>query len=67
MVLLWDLPGATIGGTSAGTANVISGNGNGDGLGHGIGGYGDGISIGATCLIEGNLIGTDVTGEHRRR
>ncbi len=45
-----DATGATIGGTTAGTANVISGNG------------GDGIDAETPCLVEGNLIGTDVTG-----
>ena len=42
--------GATIGGTSAGDANVISGNG-----------Y-IGVFIDNPCLVEGNLIGTDRTG-----
>jgi hypothetical protein len=42
--------GATIGGASAGTGNLISGN------------EGDGLSINASCLVEGNLIGTDITG-----
>ena len=40
-------PGATIGGTSAGAANIISGNAN------------DGVDIEASCLVEGNLIGTN--------
>ena len=44
-------PGATIGGTSAGAGNVISGNG-----GNGV--YLDSSSI----LVEGNLIGTDAAG-----
>jgi hypothetical protein len=40
-----------IGGTTAGARNLISGNG------------GDGITIfGSMCLVEGNYIGTDVTG-----
>ncbi len=43
-------PGATIGGTSAGAANVISGNGT------------NGIDLGASCVVEGNRIGTDTTG-----
>ena len=44
-------PGATIGGTASGDANVISGNGF------------DGIDIVATdCLVEGNEIGTDAGG-----
>ena len=43
-------PGGTIGGTSAGAANVISGNGT----------YG--LYIGAACLVEGNLIGTNAAG-----
>jgi hypothetical protein len=42
--------GTTIGGTTVGTANVISGNG------------GDGIDLGASSLVEGNRIGTDLTG-----
>ncbi len=43
--------GATIGGTSAGAGNVISGN------------VRDGIEIdGAPCLVEGNMIGTDRSG-----
>jgi hypothetical protein len=42
--------GATIGGTTDGTANVVSGNG------------GDGIDAEASCLVLGNLIGTDLTG-----
>ncbi len=43
-------PGATIGGSTSAAANVISGNGG-------------GIEIQASCLVEGNLIGTDKTGE----
>ena len=42
-------PGATIRGTSAAAANVVSGNG-------------DGIDITAFCVVEGNVIGTDKTG-----
>ena len=43
--------GATIGGTAAAAANLISGN------------YGEDVNIEATsCLVEGNLIGTDETG-----
>jgi hypothetical protein len=42
--------GATIGGTTSGAANVISGN------------TYDGIVIGVSCLVEGNEIGTDATG-----
>ena len=43
--------GATIGGSAAGAANVISNN------------ESDGIEIeGASCLVEGNRIGTDLTG-----
>ena len=43
--------GATIGGSASGDANVISGNGF------------EGISLGgASCLVEGNRIGTDLTG-----
>jgi hypothetical protein len=45
-----DEAGATIGGTTAGSANVISGNSE------------DGIYLDASCLVEGNLIGTDKTG-----
>ena len=44
--------GTTIGGTSAGAGNLISGN------------TGDGVGIGGSDnLVEGNRIGTDVTGE----
>jgi hypothetical protein len=42
--------GATIGGTSSAAANIISGNGS------------NGIDVEASCLVEGNLIGTDSTG-----
>ena len=43
--------GVTIGGTSAGAANIISGN------------TGDGVDIyGSNCLVEGNLIGTNAAG-----
>ncbi len=42
---------ATIGGSAAGTGNVISGN------------LKDGIDIEASCLVEGNLIGTDMLGD----
>ena len=42
-------PGATIGGTSAGSTNVISGNGG-------------GIGVNASCLVEGNEIGTNLAG-----
>jgi hypothetical protein len=42
--------GATIGGTSAAATNVVSGNGI------------DGINVETSCLVEGNLMGTDVTG-----
>ena len=45
-----DSPGATIGGTAAGAANIISGNGS----------YG--VDIEASCLVEGNLIGTNQAG-----
>jgi titin len=48
-------PGAVIGGTTNGAGNVISGNGSGIRL---VGNVGTG-----TALIEGNLIGTDVTGK----
>ena len=50
--ILVQAPGNTIGGTAAGAANVISGNGS-SGV-HSLGGAHD--------LIEGNLIGTDSTG-----
>ena len=40
----------TIGGTAAGAGNVISGN------------AGDGLALGPASLVEGNFIGTDVTG-----
>jgi parallel beta-helix repeat protein len=42
--------GTTIGGTTAGAANVISGNING------------GLALGRACVVEGNRIGTDSTG-----
>jgi hypothetical protein len=43
--------GASLGGTSAGASNLISGNGS------------DGVDINApSCLIEGNQIGTNLTG-----
>ena len=42
--------GSTIGGTTAETGNIISGN------------TSDGIDIEAQCLVEGNLIGTDEDG-----
>jgi hypothetical protein len=45
-----EVPGATIGGTTAGSTNVISGNGI------------DGIYVGASCLVEGNDIGTNAAG-----
>jgi hypothetical protein len=43
-------PGATIGGTVAGSLNVVSGNGN------------DGIRLNAPCLVEGNYVGTNGAG-----
>ena len=43
-------PGATIGGSTVGAANVISGN------------LGDGIDIDEPCLVEGNDVGADRTG-----
>ena len=53
-----DATGATVGGTSTGTSNLISGNG-GAGLGNG----GVGVHIVAqSCLVEGNLIGTNLAG-----
>jgi hypothetical protein len=42
---------ATIGGTTAGAGNVISGN------------LGAGINAGDNSVVQGNLIGTDATGE----
>ena len=49
----------TIGGTAAGAGNLISGN-----SGEGVGSYGTGVYLfGASDnLVEGNLIGTDITG-----
>jgi hypothetical protein len=47
-------PGATIGGTTSGAGNVISGNNIND--------FEDGVDLFASGLVEGNLIGTDVTG-----
>ena len=62
--------GTTIGGTAPGTGNVISGNGT-----RNVADSNDGIVIGATfgfgvttgTLVEGNVIGTDVTGAARGR
>ena len=55
-MLIVDSPGNTIGGTQSGDVNVISGNG-GNGL--------DIIGQPSTGnIVEGNMIGTDVTGEH---
>ena len=52
-VWIYNAPGNTIGGTTAGAANVISGND----------GEGVGITSGATGnQVEGNYIGTDVNG-----
>jgi hypothetical protein len=45
----------TVGGTTAGARNIISGNANGNGTGIGIDG-------GQNNLVEGNYIGTDITG-----
>ena len=45
-----DASGATIGGTTAGAGNIISGNTD------------DGIDIDASCLVEGNFIGTNAAG-----
>jgi parallel beta-helix repeat protein len=50
----------TIGGTVPGSCNVISGNGNGNGNGNGCGVL---LALSSSTLIEGNLIGTDVTGQ----
>ena len=50
--------GNTIGGTAAGARNLISGNG-GDGVG--LGGS-DGFQAGKGNLLQGNLIGTDISG-----
>jgi hypothetical protein len=56
--------GSTIGGTVAGAGNLISGNA-GDGL-HTFGSFGDvdnfSIPSGSNDLVQGNFIGTDVTG-----
>lgn len=52
-VPIFDASGNTIGGTTAGAGNVISGNGD----------YGVGIFDNSTSnLVQGNFIGTDVTG-----
>jgi hypothetical protein len=48
--ILADSTGVTIGGTSVGAGNLISGN------------KGDGVVVDLPCLIEGNLIGTNATG-----
>ncbi len=40
----------TVGGTTAGAGNVISGN------------TGTGLLVGDSCLVEGNFVGTDITG-----
>ncbi len=45
-----EAPGVTIGGTAAGSGNVISGNSQ------------LGLEVGASCLVEGNLIGTNAAG-----
>ena len=49
--------GTVIGGTAAGAGNVISGNGTGIQLSPG--------TIGITIQVQGNLIGTDLTGSSR--
>jgi hypothetical protein len=60
-ITIFECDGNTIGGTAAGSGNVISGNGN-DGIGISTA-LVDG-SVGASAnVIEGNLIGTDATGE----
>jgi hypothetical protein len=48
--ILVDFSGATIGGTSAGAANIISGNGF------------SGVEVNTSCLVEGNRIGTNQAG-----
>jgi Ca2+-binding RTX toxin-like protein len=50
----------TIGGTTAGAGNVISGNGDGIELGQ----QSNSFDITGHALVEGNLIGVDATGEH---
>jgi titin len=56
------LSGYTIGGTTAGARNVISGNGH---VGVGICGCGGGAGAGADSnVISGNYIGTDASGTH---
>ncbi|MDR3634721.1 MAG: Calx-beta domain-containing protein [Isosphaeraceae bacterium] len=52
--------GVTIGGTAAGAGNVIAGEGYGIEIEGGTGGNQDGTGAGA--LVQGNLIGTDITG-----
>jgi len=49
--------GNTIGGTTAAARNVISGNG-----GSGPGGFGVSIGLATSNVVQGNFIGTDVTG-----
>ena len=46
-----DASNDTIGGTTAAARNIISGN------------ITDGVEMGFSCLVEGNYIGTDITGE----
>jgi len=54
-VVVGDPPGVTIGGTVAGSGNIISGN-----TGAGVGLVADATGE----LVEGNLIGTDITGSN---
>ena len=55
-------PGNTLGGTTSSARNIISGN-TGDGVQIGFAGSGTSINSNKS-LIEGNYIGTDVTGTH---
>ncbi len=56
-----ETPGNTVGGTTVGSGNLISGN-DGDGIDLSFASYPDGSFSGVDSLIEGNFIGTDVTG-----
>jgi titin len=54
----------TIGGTTAAARNIISGNRNSDGNGVVIGSSGISASLPSGNVVEGNYIGTDVTGSY---